>query len=135
MMAIRCLSIPRPDGAQQFANLQNRARSSHFTRSRQDYGSRLPRHGILGPGAGIRSEMMRSMTAAANATQPGSKYDRLIAAAKGVSTVSTIVVHPCDESSLRGAINSAEAGIIRATLVGAAARIKDVAAKHNLDIS
>jgi hypothetical protein len=31
-----------------------------------------------------------------------SKYDRLIAAAKAVPTVTTIVVHPCDESSLRG---------------------------------
>src|SRR6478672_372733 len=78
---------------------------------------------------------MSSVTAGASATQPGSKYDRLIAAAKSVSTVSTIVVHPCDESSLRGAIESAEAGIITATLVGPAARIRDVAGRHNLDIS
>src|SRR6201987_767089 len=78
---------------------------------------------------------MSSMPAGANPTQPGSKYDRLIAAAKGVRTVSTIVVHPCEGSSLRGAIESAEAGIIKATLVGPAARIKDVAARHNLDIS
>jgi phosphate acetyltransferase len=67
--------------------------------------------------------------------QPGAKYDRLIAAAKGVPTVTTIVVHPCDESSLRGAIESAEAGIIKPILVGPSARIKDVAAKHNLNIS
>lgn len=78
---------------------------------------------------------MSSMPAGATATQPGSKYDRLIAAAKGVRTVSTVVVHPCDESSLRGAIESAEAGIIKAILVGPAARIKDVAAKHSLNIS
>ncbi len=78
---------------------------------------------------------MSSMTAGTSTTQPGSKYDRLIAAAKAVRTVSTIVVHPCDESSLRGAIESAEAGIIKATLVGPAARIKDIAAKHGLNIS
>jgi phosphate acetyltransferase len=78
---------------------------------------------------------MSAMSAEAAAKQPGSKYDRLIAAAKGVPTVSTIVVHPCDESSLRGAIESAEADIIKATLVGPAARIKEVAAKHNLNIS
>src|SRR6201994_4786604 len=78
---------------------------------------------------------MSSMTAGASAARLNSKYDRLIAAAKSVSTVSTIVVHPCDESSLRGAVESAKAGIIRATLVGPAARIRDVAAKHNLDIS
>ena len=78
---------------------------------------------------------MSVMPAEANAKQPGSKYDRLIAAAKGVPTVTTVVVHPCDESSLRGAIESAEAGIIKAILVGPAARIKDVAVKHGLNIS
>jgi phosphate acetyltransferase len=78
---------------------------------------------------------MSTMPAAATTSQPGSKYDRLIAAAKRVPTVSTIVVHPCDESSLRGAIESAEADIIKAILVGPAARIRDVAAKHDLNIS
>src|SRR5689334_11064571 len=76
---------------------------------------------------------MSVMPAAASGT--ASKYDRLIVAAKGVPTVSTVVVHPCDESSLRGAIESAEANIIKAILVGPAARIKDVATKHNLKIS
>jgi phosphate acetyltransferase len=78
---------------------------------------------------------MSAMPAEAAAKQPGAKYDRLIAAAKNVPSVTTIVVHPCDESSLRGAIDSAEAGIIKAILVGPAARIKDVAAKHGLNIS
>ena len=78
---------------------------------------------------------MSVMSAEDNTKQPGSKYDRLIAAAKGVPTVATVVVHPCDESSLRGAIESAESGIIKALLVGPAARIKDVAAKHGLNIS
>src|SRR5512138_3682846 len=78
---------------------------------------------------------MSVMQADTSAKPPGSKYDRLIATAKGVPTVSTIVVHPCDESSLRGAIESAEADIIKAILVGPAARIRDVAAKHDLNIS
>src|SRR5258705_1778718 len=78
---------------------------------------------------------MSVMPAEASAKQPGSKYDRLIAAAKSVPMVATVVVHPCDESSLRGAIESAEAGIIKAILVGPAARIKDVDAKHGLNIS
>jgi phosphate acetyltransferase len=68
------------------------------------------------------------------ASGTGSKYDRLITAAKNAPSVSTIVVHPCDESSLRGAIESAEAGIIKAVLVGPAARIRDIAARHNLNI-
>jgi phosphate acetyltransferase len=65
---------------------------------------------------------------------PASKYDRLIAAAKAVPAVSTIVVHPCDESSLRGAVDAAEAGIITPILVGPAAKIKETAAKHDLNI-
>lgn len=77
---------------------------------------------------------MSIMAAGARETQPVSKYDRLIVAAKGVPAVSTVVVHPCDESSLRGAIDSAQAGIIKAVLVGPAARIRDVATRHNLDI-
>jgi phosphate acetyltransferase len=64
-----------------------------------------------------------------------SKYDRLIAAAKAVPAVSTIVVHPCDESSLRGAVDAAKAGIIVPILIGPAAKIKDTAAKFNLNIS
>jgi phosphate acetyltransferase len=63
------------------------------------------------------------------------KYERLIAAAKAVPAVATIVVHPCDESSLRGAVESAEAGIINPVLVGPAAKITGTASRHNLDIS
>src|SRR5262249_54990430 len=90
---------------------------------------------VTGPAAICRSKIMSTMPAAATTSQPGAKYDHLIAAAKRVPTVSTIVVHPCDESSLRGAIESAEADIIKATLVGPAARIRDVAAKNDLNIS
>jgi phosphate acetyltransferase len=73
-------------------------------------------------------------TQAAGGARP-SKYDRLIAAAKAVPTVTTIVVHPCDETSLRGAADAAEAGIIKPILVGPASKIASVAAKHNIDIS
>ena len=67
--------------------------------------------------------------------RPHAKYERLIAAAKAVPAVATIVVHPCDESSLRGTVESAEAGIINPILVGPAAKITDTAARYNLDIS
>jgi phosphate acetyltransferase len=73
-------------------------------------------------------------TQMAEATRP-SKYDRLIVAAKAVPTVTTIVVHPCDETSLRGAMDAAEAGIIKPILVGPASKIKSAAAKHNINIS
>lgn len=64
----------------------------------------------------------------------GSKYDRLIARAKSVPAATTIVVHPCDESSLRGALDAAKAGIIVPTLVGPAAKIRAVARANHLHI-
>jgi phosphate acetyltransferase len=64
-----------------------------------------------------------------------SKYDRLIAAAKKVPAVTTIVVHPCDETSLRGAADAAEAGIIKPILVGPGSKITGAASKNNINIS
>ena len=75
------------------------------------------------------------MSADATATQSPSKYDRLIAAAKEIPPAPTVVVHPCDETSLRGAVDSASAGIIRPLLVGPARKIRDTAGTFGLDIS
>ena len=75
------------------------------------------------------------MSAQAASEARPSKYDRLIVAAKAVPTVTTIVVHPCDETSLRGAADAAEAGIIKPILVGPASKIAGVAAKHNINIA
>jgi len=65
---------------------------------------------------------------------PHAKYERLIARAKEAPASSTIVVHPCDETSLRGPVEAAEAGIIRPIFVGPSAKIAGVAKKHGLDI-
>jgi phosphate acetyltransferase len=67
-------------------------------------------------------------------SRPHSKYDRLIAAAKAIPPAATIVVHPCDESSLRGVVEAAGAGLIKPTLVGTAAKIRDAVSKHGIDI-
>ena len=69
------------------------------------------------------------------AQEYGSKYDRLIARAKEVPPAATIVVHPCDETSLRGATEAAQTGIIVPILVGPSERIKNVAREHKIDIS
>jgi phosphate acetyltransferase len=70
----------------------------------------------------------------AGAPAPGSKYDRLIGRAREASPPITMVVHPCDESSLRGAISAAELGIIEPVLVGPSAKITAVAREHGIDI-
>jgi phosphate acetyltransferase len=62
------------------------------------------------------------------------KYERLIAKAKQVPGVKTIVVHPCEEGALRGPIEAAEAGIIIPVLVGPALKISAVAREHHIDI-
>jgi phosphate acetyltransferase len=66
---------------------------------------------------------------------PRAKYERLIVTAKEVPPATTVVVHPCDETSLRGAVDAAEAGIIKPVLVGPAAKIANVARQFDLDIA
>lgn len=75
------------------------------------------------------------MSADTRPAQSPSKYDRLIAAARATSPAPTIVVHPCDETSLRGAVESAQAGIIDPVLLGPASRIRETAARFSVDIS
>ncbi|MCZ4089293.1 phosphate acetyltransferase [Sinorhizobium psoraleae] len=67
-------------------------------------------------------------------TAQPSKYDRLIAAAQAEAPAATIVAHPCDETSLRGAIEAADMGLIVPVLVGPEAKIRNVAAEHRLDL-
>jgi phosphate acetyltransferase len=67
--------------------------------------------------------------------RPGAKYERLIAAAKAIPPAITIVVHPCDESSLRGTRDAADAGIIKPILVGPRDKISGAASRYNIDIS
>jgi len=62
------------------------------------------------------------------------KYERLIERAQGVAKVSTAIAHPCDESSLRGAVEAAEAGMISPILVGPEAKIRALADQFKLDI-
>lgn len=67
-------------------------------------------------------------------TRQHEKYDRLIARCEGLPPIPTAVAHPCDNSSLSGAIDAAEAGIILPILVGPIAKIRAVAEKLKLDL-
>jgi phosphate acetyltransferase len=77
---------------------------------------------------------MAGSEAAVSMARPHAKYEQLIARAKQAPASSTIVVHPCDETSLRGPVEAAEAGIITPVLVGPAAKIAAVAKQHDIDI-
>ena len=69
------------------------------------------------------------------ATRKHERYENLLKRCRALPPTPTAVAHPCDESSLRGAVDAAKAGLIAPILVGPAARIKEVAAKARLDIS
>jgi len=62
------------------------------------------------------------------------KYQRLIDFCKSLPPTPTAVAHPCDESSLRGAVDAAKLGLITPILVGPRARITELARLHGLDI-
>ncbi|MCC7284270.1 MAG: phosphate acetyltransferase [Acetobacteraceae bacterium] len=63
------------------------------------------------------------------------KYQRLIASVAALPPLPTAVAHPCDATSLSGAIDAARAGIITPILVGPAHRITAAANAADLDIS
>ena len=63
------------------------------------------------------------------------KYRRLIDAAKALPPVATAVAHPCDETSLSGAVDAAKLGLIRPLLVGPKSRIQAMAARLKVDLA
>jgi phosphate acetyltransferase len=63
------------------------------------------------------------------------KYETLLARCKEIPSAPTAVAHPCDESSLRGAVEAAEIGIIRPLLVGPRSKIEEIAKATGLNIA
>jgi phosphate acetyltransferase len=62
------------------------------------------------------------------------KYERLVAAAKALPPLATAVAQPCDETSLKGALEAAETGLIVPILVGPKDKIESVAQALSLDL-
>jgi phosphate acetyltransferase len=75
------------------------------------------------------------MTEITPASRQHEKYDRLIARAKEMTPLTTAVAYPCDESSLRGAVEAAEAGLIKPILVGPRDKISGVAQAFSLSLN
>jgi phosphate acetyltransferase len=63
------------------------------------------------------------------------KYDRLIAATRGIRPIPCAVAHPCDESSLKGALEAAEESVITPILVGPRAKVRAAAEAAGVDIT
>jgi len=63
------------------------------------------------------------------------KYQRLLDFCKTLPATPTAVAHPCDQTSLQGAVDAAKLGLIVPILVGPRARIEDVAKQFDIDIA
>jgi phosphate acetyltransferase len=68
-------------------------------------------------------------------THPGTgKYEALLERCRGMEPIPTAVAWPCDETSLRGAIDAAKEGLITPILVGPVTTIAELAKTHGLDL-
>ncbi len=54
--------------------------------------------------------------------------------ARELAPVTTAIVHPCDQTSLAGALEAARSGLITPILVGPAVRVRNIAREAALDI-
>jgi phosphotransacetylase len=62
------------------------------------------------------------------------KYEQLLERCRSLDPIPTAVAHPCEETALSGAVEAAARGLIAPTLVGPATKIREIAAKHKIDI-
>jgi phosphate acetyltransferase len=62
-------------------------------------------------------------------------YEKLIDRCEPLDPIPTAVAHPCDQSSLAGALEAGRAGLIVPLLVGPEAKIRAVAEEYELDLS
>ena len=62
------------------------------------------------------------------------KYEQLLARCRTLAPVATAVAHPCEATALEGAVDAAVNGLIDPILVGPEAKIREIAAAHNIDL-
>jgi len=63
------------------------------------------------------------------------KYERLLEFCRSLPPTPTAVAHPCDESSLRGAVEAGQLGLIAPILVGPRVRIEALAKQYGIDLA
>ncbi len=65
----------------------------------------------------------------------GARYRKILEATKGLPSIRTAVVHPCDARSLRGAVEAQRQGLIELVLVGPIAKIRRTADEAGIDLA
>lgn len=68
-------------------------------------------------------------------SDPDARFKELLARADELPAVRCAVVHPCDEGSLSGAMDSARYGLIIPVLIGPEAKIRLVAQEFDIDLT
>ena len=63
------------------------------------------------------------------------KYELLLTRCQSLSPVPTAVAHPCDPSSLAGAVEAAQRGLVAPLLVGPAAKIAAAGTSAGIDLA
>jgi phosphate acetyltransferase len=63
------------------------------------------------------------------------KYQRLLDSCTSLPPTPTAVAHPCDQSSLEGAVHAARLGLISPILVGPRVRIEATARQYGIDLA
>ncbi|GAB4213019.1 MAG: bifunctional enoyl-CoA hydratase/phosphate acetyltransferase [Rhodoferax sp.] len=66
---------------------------------------------------------------------PQTRFKNLLAMADGLEAIRCAVIHPCDEGSLSGAMDSTRYGLIQPVLIGPEVRIRHVAEKAGIDLT
>lgn len=61
-------------------------------------------------------------------------HDAMLRKCEGLPPVPTSIVHPCDESSLRGAVEAAQAGLIDPVLIGPESKLRAIAEAFRINI-
>jgi phosphate acetyltransferase len=75
------------------------------------------------------------MTQAPGPAQTGTgKYEALLERCRSLEAVPTAVAHPCEHSALAAAVEAGQRGLIAPILVGPAATIEALAARHGIDL-
>ena len=90
------------------------------------------------PATDCTSPMGSPVTNAVLPKTPGRQHERyqeLIGMCASLEPIPAAVVHPCDETSLEGAVRAAEGRLIVPVLVGPEEKIRSVAQSYGLDIA
>lgn len=93
---------------------------------------------VLDGEARVRAEKIRAPLAASPPVQvfdPAAALRALIALGADLDAVACGVVHPCDDGSLRGAVEAAEANLIKPVFIGPESKIRAIAEQGGIDLT